>query len=189
MRRLLLLITAFALGFTACLSSPATTGKDKSKTEHAPLELCHPGCFPAGTLITTPDGTRAIETIRTGDLITLVDSDGTPRSGRVNSCFQTCNRLVEVRTDFGNLLTTQTQPLYLREGGFRPAGELAEGDLIWQWEKDKRRAAHVLSVVQTEHETQVFNLVVGDSAIFIAGEFLARGKPPPADNESTNGRE
>ena len=34
-------------------------------------------------------------------------------------------------------------------------------------------------VVVTSGEVSVFNLVVGESAVFIANEFLARGKPPP----------
>lgn len=105
--------------------------------------------------------------------------DGRATSGPVESSFQTCNRLVEVRTDAGRLLTTETQPLCLKEGGFRRAGELAEGDVIWRWEAGQCRPAKVQAVMPTEGEAAVFNLVVGESAVFVAGGFLARGKPPP----------
>jgi hypothetical protein len=88
---------------------------------------------------------------------------------------------VEVRTESGSLLTTETQPLCLREGGFRRAGELVAGDLIWRWTGGERRASRVQAVVPTGREEAVYNLVVGDSAVFIAGEFLARGKPPPSE--------
>jgi hypothetical protein len=189
MRRLFLFITALALGITACSSNPATTTKDKPATERVPNEPCHPGCFPAGTMVETPEGTRPIETIHPGDLVTLVNADGTQTSGKVNARYQTCNRLVRVQTEFGELLTTQTQPLCLRDGGFRAAGELVEGDLIWRWEDCKRRPARVLSVTQTGQETPVFNLVVGESLIFIAGEFLARGKPPSSFGDPSNGAE
>jgi hypothetical protein len=183
MRRLVLFIAAMALGVTACSSNPATTGKTAVATERAPLEPCHPGCFPAGTLVATPDGLRPIESIQPGELVMLVDADGTATSGRVSARFQTCNQLVDVQTESGNLLTTATQPLCLSDGGFRAAGELVKGDLIWQWKEGKRCSARIMSAVRTEREAEVYNLVVGESAIFIAGEFLARGKPPPVGVE------
>jgi hypothetical protein len=40
---------------------------------------CHPGCFPAGTPIRVPDGVKAIEALRIGDLVTTVAPDGTAR--------------------------------------------------------------------------------------------------------------
>jgi hypothetical protein len=189
MRRLFLFIAVLVLGITACSSNPATTGKDKTTKEHVPNEPCHPGCFPSSTMIATQEGPRAIETIGLGDLVTLVDADGTPTNGKVNARYQTCNRLVEVQTELGNLLTTETQPLCLRDGGFRAAGQLVEGDQIWRWVEGKRRSTRVLSVVPTGREAPVFNLVVGESAVFIAGEFLARGKPPPVGGESPSGAE
>jgi hypothetical protein len=188
MRRLFLLFATLALGIASCSSNP-TTGKDKATTERVPNEPCHPGCFPAGTMVASPEGTRPIETIRLGDFVTLIDADGIPTSGKVNARYQTCNRLVEVHTESGNLLTTETQPLCLGDGGFRAAGELVEGDLIWRWEEGKRRSARVLAVVPTGRETPVFNVVVGESAVFIAGGFLARGKPPPVAGESPSGAE
>jgi hypothetical protein len=137
-------------------------------------------------MVATPDGLRPIETLRGGELVTLVDSDGTPTSGKVDSCFQTCNRLVEIQTESGHLLTTETQPLCLQEGGFRRAGELAEGDLIWRWEEGERRPTRILGVVPTGREAPVFNLVVGESRVFIAGGFLARGKPSHIALDSTS---
>jgi hypothetical protein len=35
-----------------------------------------------------------------------------------------------------------------------------------------------------EAEVDVFNLVVGESAVFVAGGYLARGKPPPVSEEA-----
>jgi hypothetical protein len=177
MRRLLPFAAALALGVAAC--SPDTGQRKPSPTTHRPLEPCHPGCFPAGTVVATPEGARPIESLQAGDVVTLIGPDGGPASGPVGSTFQTCNRLVEVRTESGTLLTTETQPLCLTGGAFRRAGELAEGDRVWRWEGGQRRAAKVLAVVPTGREVPVFNLVVGDSAVFVAGGFLARGKPPP----------
>lgn len=175
MRRFVPFASALALGVSAC--SP-DTGKGRTSPTTHPPEPCHPGCFPAGTLVATPDGPRPIESLQGGDTVTLVGPDGAPTGGTVRSTFQTCNRLVEVRTESGSLRTTETQPLCLESGDYRRAGELAEGDQIWRWEGGERRAAKVLAVVPTGREAEVFNLVVGGSAVFVAGGFLARGKPP-----------
>src|SRR5262249_27577834 len=58
---------------------------------------CHPGCFPAGTLVVVPGGTKRIEFIRAGETVTTVGPDGKGARGVVESVFTSTNRLVEVR--------------------------------------------------------------------------------------------
>jgi hypothetical protein len=150
-------------------------------TTPPPPEPCHPGCFPAGTPILVSDGTKPIERIREGDLITTVGSDGTISQSKVATVFTTKNRLLEVRTDAGNLVTTQTQPLALAGGDLRAAGELKEGDRICRWEGGERRTVTVRSVLPTGREEQVFNLILGEPVLFVANGFLARSKPPAVE--------
>ena len=52
--------------------------------------------------------------IGVGDLVTTVGPDGVAAAGKVASVFVTRNRLVELRTETGILLTTATQPFSLR---------------------------------------------------------------------------
>lgn len=141
------------------------------------MEPCHPGCFPSGTLVVTPTGLREVQTIKTGEVVTLVGTDGTSTSGPVESVFNTCNKLIEVRTDSGTLTTTQTQPLCLTAGGFREAAQLKTGDTIWRWANGERTAVTVTEVTGVLREADVFNLVVGTGKVFVANGFLARGKP------------
>jgi hypothetical protein len=143
-----------------------------------PPPPCHPGCFPAGTPIRVPDGTRPIERLREGDRVTTIGPGGQRGHGKVVSVFCTKNRLVEVRTDAGSLLTTSTQPLSLADGSLRAAGELKAGDRIYRWDGGARRTTTVRSVSDTGREEQVFNLILGEPAIFVADGFLARTKPP-----------
>jgi len=157
--------------------------------EPGPPLPCHPGCFPAGTAVRVPGGTKPIERVREGDLVTTIGPEGTSSQSKVTSVFITRNRLMEVRTDDGNLVTTETQPLCLAGGGFRAAGELQAGDRIWRWESGERQAVTVRSVSPTGREERVFNLIVGDLAIFVANDFLARSKPPaPASPAPAEGR-
>jgi hypothetical protein len=139
---------------------------------------CHLGCFPAGTLVLVPGGSKRIEVIRAGETVTTIGPDGRPARGVVREVFTSKNQLVEVRTDNGTVVTTAAQPLCLVEGGFRKSGDLKPGDRVWQWRDGRRVETVVRAVTATGKEAAVFNLILGDSAVFVAGNFLARGKPP-----------
>ncbi len=139
---------------------------------------CHPGCFPAGTPVLTPDGAKRIEHIKIGDVVTSVGPDGRAGRGTVGQLYATTNALVEVRTDAGTAVTTDAQPFSLTDGQFRRAGDLKPGDRVWQWRDGKRAEAVVRAIVPTGRREAVFNLIVGDSATFVAGGFIVRGKPP-----------
>jgi hypothetical protein len=58
------------------------------------------------------------------------------------------------------------------------AGELKAGDKVFRWQDGKRQVANVLAVTPTDRVEKVFNLILGDSEMFIAGGFLAHSKPP-----------
>jgi hypothetical protein len=139
---------------------------------------CHPGCFPAGTLIETPKGTKRVEDLRNGDVITTIRPDGTRAWATVAAMFMTKNRLAEVNIDGKTLITTTTQPLALADGKIRPSGELQPGDRIQVWEKGERSTARVKSVDVTLRDAPVYNVVVGEPALFVANGFIARTKPP-----------
>jgi Protein of unknown function (DUF1559)/Hint domain len=140
--------------------------------------FCHPGCFPAGTLVQTPEGSKPIETLRVGDAVTVVGRDGVSEPGKVQSVFINRNRLLKVETEDGDLFTTETQPLCLIDGGTLPAGKLKAGDQVFRWQDGKRQAVKVRAATPTDRVEKVFNVILGDAEMFIAGGFLARSKPP-----------
>jgi hypothetical protein len=166
---------------------------DKGKVKYSvelhkppPLEPCHPGCFPAGTQILLPDGTTTtVEKVRAGDVVTTIGKEGAAAKGLVESVFVTTNRLIEVKTETGVLVTTETQPLALVTGELREAGELKAGDKIWCWDGKARQTAVVKSVTATGRQEKVYNLILKDKALFVAGGFLARSKPPALSGEQT----
>jgi hypothetical protein len=149
-----------------------------AKPQQGPPVPCHPGCFPAGTPVLAPDGVRRIERVRVGDVVTTVGPDGRAGRGTVERLYTTTNALVEVRTDTGTAVATDAQPFCLTDGQFRRAGDLKPGDRVWQWRDGKRAEVVVRAVAPTGRQEAVFNLIVGDSATFVAGGFVVRGKPP-----------
>lgn len=149
-----------------------------------PREPCHPGCFPAGTLVQAPQCARPIERIRVGEEVVTFAADQVRTSARVVSVFRTRNRLIWVHTDRGDLETTRTQPICLVAGEFRAAGELTTGDTIRHWVGVGWEVATVRRVAASR-DADVFNLVLGEPTTFVAGDFLVRSKPPsPGDKTS-----
>ena len=86
------------------------------------------GCFPAGTRISTPSGSAAIETLRPGDIVLSVGPDLRAVDSPVEAIHLAFTPITVVRTTAGELKTTAEHPLMMRDGAFRPAGELKPGD-------------------------------------------------------------
>lgn len=149
------------------------------KEEERLFEPCHPGCFPDGTPVETPTGPCPIEAIAAGDKVLSIRLDGTVEELAVQSLFKTENRLWEIETSNGNLVTTETQPLRLADGSTRGAGELQAGDILLKFSAGQVQQVSVRAVTKTERIARVNNLVLGDKQSFVAGGFVVRSKPPP----------
>lgn len=141
-------------------------------------EPCHPGCFPAGTLVETPDGLRPIEQLRVGDTIIALGKDDQRTPAPITSIFTTKNVLLEIVTAERNLLTTPTQPLCLRSRQIVPAKAIAAGDMLLGYENGSVRHVEVLDVRETGRTAQVFNVILTEGEYFLPGGFVARCKPP-----------
>lgn len=152
---------------------------EATMSEYLP-EPCHPGCFPRGTLVETPEGRRRIEEIQPGDFVLSLQADGTSTAVAVKQVFVTDNHLWKVETELGELVTTETQPLCIQDGATCQVGKLAPGDTLLFHNDGAIEPVRVKSVVRTERTEPVFNLILGDSEIFVAGGYLARSKPPAA---------
>ncbi|MGE0610517.1 MAG: Hint domain-containing protein [Pirellulales bacterium] len=150
----------------------------ETELHEIPPEPCHPGCFPAGTLIDTASGPRCIETIKQGDTVTSILPNGQSVETEVQTVFVTDNRLWKVTTSAGELITTETQPLCLSANRLTAAGELDPGDHVLFRRHGAVESVTVLRVARTDRLDKVYNLILGKSEVFVAGGFLARSKPP-----------
>jgi hypothetical protein len=148
------------------------------EVQPARIEPCHPGCFPAGTAVATPDGTRPIETIRPGDVVLNVPAAGAPAASKVASVFVGKSLLVEVETEAGRLVTTGKQPLTLADGGTKGAADLTAGDAIQRWQDGKAVSTKVRGVKRLPEPGRVFNLVLEIRGTFIANGYLVHSKQP-----------
>lgn len=128
-------------------------------------------CFAAGTLVATPLGERAIETIVAGDLVT--SWDGTLVTARVTHTKRRRAELLVIRFADGQALrVTDNHPLAVR-GGWRQAGELIAGDRVFA-----TSGSELVEwvVAKSEHEpgfVEVYDLTVEPTHSYFAGGILA----------------
>jgi hypothetical protein len=153
----------------------------EAEVREIPAEPCHPGCFPRGTLVDTPSGPRPIEFIQPGQRVTTVGLDGITATAEVQFVFITDNRLWRIETEAGHLFTTETQPLCRTVADTVAVGKLRPLDEILFRDEESFCSTPVLAVLTTDRVEQVFNLVLRDGQLFVAGGFLARSKPPTTE--------
>jgi hypothetical protein len=149
----------------------------KDEDLRPPPPPCHPGCFPAGTMVLTPNGSRRIEKIDVGDLVLDVGRAGKPAPVKVASVFVGKALLVEVQTEKGRFLTTTKQPFLLSSGELKSAGNLTGKDAIARWQDGRVQHAVVHGVKMKDTQT-VYNLVLEVRGTFVANGYLAQSKPP-----------
>ncbi|MCP4890006.1 MAG: hypothetical protein GY904_25805 [Planctomycetaceae bacterium] len=153
------------------LENPFPTPSDR------PLP-CHPGCFPAGTMVATPDGEQRIEDLQPGTKVVTLDREGEISVRPVKEIFRVKNVVLKLQTEDGPLVTTETQPLPLVDGTTKGAGELSNDDMILRWKGGKLQGTEVVSIQRQFRVTRVHNLVFDETTFFVANGFVVRSKPP-----------
>ncbi len=134
------------------------------------------GCFPTGTAITTPKGTKAIEQLAAGDEVLAVDSQGHTVRTQVKTIFVNRSPLLKIETGEGSFLTTRDHPISIGEGRFRQAGDLRAGDLISRWKNGRLTLEKISGINDAAGQRLVFNLEVDKPHTFIAESFIVHNK-------------
>lgn len=125
-------------------------------------------CFAAGSLVSTPEGKKPIETIRVGDEVISLDTAGNKRVGKVVELLPECHeRIIEVIfSDGTKWLTTETQWFYC--GGDDYACIMNSGDKRALLEAGG--SASVEKITVTERVERVYDFVIeGLNVMFING--------------------
>jgi hypothetical protein len=124
-------------------------------------------CFAAGTTVETPDGPRAIESLKPGDLVLTGDSplEGTTRRGRVEVVHRsTSDRTLALTIGGETLVATQGHPLWKLGQGWVPAGALQVGDRV-----ATRSGSMRVEAIEMRPGSEVWNLEIADGATYQVG--------------------
>ncbi len=151
-------------------------------------------CFVAGTLVSTPDGPRPIESLRVGDLVwSYALAEGRPVARPLIAIHTALVREARrVALDDGQVIrgVTPEHPVFSPTTRlYFPVSRLREGDSVATYREGAEHAlATVASVVATEVPTptiQVFNLSVGgEDQNYFADGVLVHNKSPECTAET-----
>jgi hypothetical protein len=156
-------------------------------------------CFVAGTLVSTPDGPRPIESLRVGDLVwSYALAEGRPIARPLIAIHHALVREARrVELDDGRVIqgVTPEHPVFSPKTGlYLPVSRLSEGDTVATYrDGDEHALATVARVVATEVPTptiQVFNLSVGgDDQNYFADGVLVHNKSPECTVDTCTSRD
>jgi len=141
------------------------------------------GCFAAGTLIATPRGSRAIETLALGETVLAPAADGSLVPATIKGVFLNFSPLLTLHTDRGVLRTTAEHPLLGANGGFMAAESFAAGARLMRRDGEAR----VLAVERGPTDVAVYTLSVGAPHTFLADGFVAHNKGGGGSSSRSSG--
>ncbi len=126
-------------------------------------------CFAAGTPVRTPDGAKAVEKLRPGDLVWARDESDpsgpvVPRAVEAN--FVRTAVILHLHVGGEVIRTTAEHPFYVRDAGWVPAGRLQSGDLL---ASHGDRWTAVEEVFDTGEWEAVYNVRVAEYHTYFLG--------------------
>lgn len=145
----------------------------------------HPWCFPAGTIVHTPDGPKPIERLQPGDeVLTRNPVDGEDEVSQVaNSFTSTVSSLSSIQAGDEVLLATDNHLFFVVEKGWTRAAEIKRGDGLVTLDGQL-----IVTAIDHVEGEDVFNVdvtgahtyFVTDSGILAHNSCAAANIPPPS---------
>ena len=147
-------------------------GSDIFDASTKQLKVLQKNCFAPGTPVLTPKGTRAIETLRPGDLVLSRPEDDVTAdvaAHTVGALFELSARIWEVHVGGKLIETTAEHPFFVSGEGWTTANRLQSGDALVG---HNEVLTQVEKVVDTGRTATVYNLRVEENHTYFVGDLL-----------------
>jgi hypothetical protein len=134
------------------------------------------GCFPKGTLISTPLGGRDISTLQAGDRITVIDATArTQKSEKILKAYCHYNvALWLIKFSDGSSIRTTGIHSFLVNGAWQRAKQIRPGDTLAFFSASGNKTAKYVEWSRALSQREdVYNLIVEREFHFLANGFLA----------------
>src|SRR5262249_33243874 len=122
-----------------------------------------------GTPLLTPDGSKPIELFKVGDLVLSREEhnpDGPVVPKRVEEIFVRTGRILQLRLGGQVIQTTPEHPFFVKGEGWRDAGLLHVGDLLYSHDG---KSVTLEELLDTGEYATVYNMRVADYHTYFVG--------------------
>ncbi|MCE5264606.1 MAG: TIM44-like domain-containing protein [Deltaproteobacteria bacterium] len=134
------------------------------------------GCLEKGTLIPTPAGTVAIETLRIGDPVWSV-AGGKLRAGTVQALTEVeADRYLEICAGEARVAITPEHPVMTGPGEYRIARLLKPGDRIYRMSRGQLDPVPIRSIRELPARFPAYNLLVMPGGTFLPAGTVVHNK-------------
>ncbi|HIJ84697.1 MAG TPA: hypothetical protein HPQ00_10920, partial [Magnetococcales bacterium] len=126
-------------------------------------------CFPLGTMVSTPCGDVAIESICPGDAVIAYDDEGHLHHALVEDVSRHFKQesLVYLHAGPNFLVVTDTHYILVKDKGFIQADAIRAGDIVFDREQGECRVSST-QIKRTGPEIHTYNLIVAEYSTYIA---------------------
>lgn len=166
-----------------------TPGGDDQPADGNPGPTPKPGCVPTGTLVETPDGPRAIELIRPGDVVTSVRSRSSMNRKKVKGTVthiheHSTPRMCRITTNAGQLVCSPSHRLAAVGKTYIEAARCYPGVRLLSYATGEATVEIVIAreFYDVPH-VPVYSLTIDKVHNYIAGGYLCHNKPPYVEQE------
>lgn len=126
-------------------------------------------CFPAGTLISTPNGEIPIENIKVGDMVKAFNNDGKIYNRKVVAIkdITKSEKIYTIKTSNGNVSSTPKHRYFTQNNEFIEAEKLNVGDCLFT----TNGYSKIVEIVIDNRAENVYNFEVEDLHTYFANGF------------------
>lgn len=134
------------------------------------------GCFEAGTQILTPQGSKAIEQLKTGDQVYSRDHGKLHLAKVVSTMEVQPEHYLVIMLPKREIHVTDEHLIAIERGVFRRAASLAPHDKIIVWHNNQWQTVTVLAIRKQSSKLPAYNLLVDSGSTYLADHVLVHNK-------------
>ena len=134
------------------------------------------GCLAEGTLVSTPDGSVAIERLKKGDTVWSVVEGRLKRAEVQALTAVEPEEFLEVSASGSRLEVTAEHLLMVGRGEYRLADRLNEGNTVFELRNGRLRATQILAVRRMAARRPAYNLLVSPGGTFVTEGLVVHNK-------------
>jgi len=134
------------------------------------------GCLEEGTLVLTPKGAVAIETLKKDDLVWSIVGGKFQRAEVQALTKVQPEEYLEISITGTRLEVTPEHPMMVAQGEYRLAGLLQVGDTVYLAHDGRLDVAKIRSVRRIAAKRPAYNLLVSPGGTFVSGGFIVHNK-------------